>query len=213
MLAALLGAGDAVYAATGTPCTAYCEASGNGAGSPENICHLDMQAKPCVAAQGTLPTTLPQQLQAALLAGKVANPFRAQYPIPADVLSPTFDRATVAGLMALPLQLDGNVATEEWLVYAPNPPAGEPPYFWIMQNQGKGKYRILLEHSGQMLWVSPESLDGYQTLRSARFAEMDAGGKTGTFTDLRDWQYTSGIYSLSKSEGMAAGPVDNPAPL
>lgn len=161
----------------------------------------------------SLPIALPEDLQHRLQNREVSNPFRAHYPPVAGIDRPVFDHTTVAALRALPLQLEENNHTEAWLVYQPSTDNTTPPYLWIIQFQGGGQYRILLEHAGQMVWVDTQQTDGFHNLRTARFVELDQGGQTGVFTDVREWRFTSGFYSLFKTTGVAAGSVENPAPM
>lgn len=221
LLALLLAVGHTAWAETQTTCTYYCHAIEPDAGNSGHICYLtggngmpSTLAQHCLnQPEAQLPIPLTEDLQQRLLTGNVTNTFRQHYPLPAGVPAIHFDATTVARLQALPLQLDEHDNTEEWLVYDSSPAAATPPHFWVIQYQGQGIYRIVLEHAGQMLWVTPERADGYFNLRTARFAELDADSKSGSFTDYREWQYTNGVYSLLKASGMAAGSIANPEPL
>lgn len=161
----------------------------------------------------SLSIPLPEDLQQRLLAGEVDNPFRAQYPLAYGITAPVFDQTTIAELQAIPLQLDDQEQTEEWLIYQPSTEEASPPYFWVIQFLGQGVYHIVLEHSGQMFWVEPDKADNYHKLRTARFATLDPDGKTGSFTDVREWEFTNGFYSLLNTTEMAGGSIETPEPM
>lgn len=219
--ALLLATATTVWAAPDAVCTAYCQSSGANAGNSGLICHLTGEnGMPATLAQhclhqptANLPIPVSEDLQQRLLAGEVGNPFRAQYPLATGADRPVFDHATLSSLQALPLQLDDNDQTEEWLVYQSSPENDSPPYFWVIQFQGSGQYNIMLEHAGQMMWVDTQESDGFHNLRTARFADIDQGGQTGSFTDVREWQFTNGFYSLFKTTSMAAGSLEHPEPM
>ncbi len=219
--ALLLATATTVWAAPDAVCTAYCQSNGANAGNSGLICHLTGEnGMPATLVQhclnqpeANLPIALPEDLQHRLLNGEVSNPFRAHYPLAAGIDRPVFDHATVAGVQAIPLQLDENTHTEEWLIYQPSTDNMAPPYLWIIQFQEDGQYHILLEHAGQMVWVDTQQTDGFHNLRTARFVELDQGGQTGLFTDVREWRITSGFYSLFKTTGIAAGSTENPEPM
>lgn len=221
LLAVSLAAGATARAEPEAACTAYCQITETNAGKSGQICYLNGEngmsatlTQHCLnLPTASLPIPLPEDLQQRLLEGKVNNPFREQYPVAEGVSTPVIDHDTVSGLQALPLQLDDDDRTEEWLVYQTSPEGAAPPYFWVIQFQGKGIYRIMLEHAGQMFWEETDKADNYHQLRTARFAELDEGGKSGSFTDVREWQFTSGFYSLLATTGMAAGPVEQPEPM
>lgn len=219
--ALLLAVSPAVWAEPDTTCTAYCQTSGANGGHSGLICHLPGEngmpaplAQHCLNQPGaSLPIPVPEDLQQRLLAGEVGNPFRAQYPLAAGVNRPIFNHTTIASLQAIPLQLDDDDRTEEWLVYQSSPADAPPPYFWIIQFRGSGQYDIVLEHAGQMVWIDAQQTEGFRNLRTARFANLDQGGQSGSFTDVREWQFTNGFYSMLKATGMAVGPVEHPEPV
>lgn len=221
ILAILPGVADTVQPEPSAACTAYCQSGGLNTVDSAQICYLSGDNAMTAALTqhclnhptANLPVPLPEDLQQRLLAGEVDNPFRAQYPVAYGITTPTFDQDTLSGLQALPLQLDDNEQSEEWLVYQKSAEEASPPYFWVIQFQGQGVYHIVLEHSGQMFWVEPDKAENYHKLRTARFATLDPDGRTGSFTDVREWEFTNGFYSLLNTSAMAAGSVEKPEPM
>lgn len=106
---------------------------------------------------------VPSYIKQAILAPKTINPFKSVYR---TVYTPSFlKQLQGCPFLGMPYELDGNTATQEWVVMTLfygcvkqySTYLGSQPHNWILQQDAKKQFRVLMESDGRSLLAVKDS--------------------------------------------------------
>lgn len=157
---------------------------------------------------------LPSYIKQAILSPKTINPFKSVYR---SVYTPAFlKQLQRCPFIGMPYELDGNKVTQEWMVMTLfygcvkqyNSYINSEPHNWILQQDTKKQFRVLMESDGRSLspTKSKSRQQNYDQLLTDHYVVnfLPTARPQCGMVSVK-WQYRQNRYQLIKQQILPIG--------
>lgn len=147
---------------------------------------------------------LQPELKELLTTGKIDSPYRQLYPNIAQ--AQTSGVLKGCDLKSLPVDLDNNTQTQEWVISSDLscPATPEKEHIWLLQRVNN-QYRILFEGEDITLTIRYTEHNGYKNLAIATELPKQESSNKRCGAIKAEWHYTNGRYLPFMGEADAYG--------